>query len=259
LITQAGILIGCLPEFQDFYGLKTNQAYTAESIIEARKTLDLSKLVPATYSEVKPEKANSYEIGYKGILGGKLLVDGYLYYCVYKDFLSRVGVGQSLTGSPSGVLSALATKNISYTQNAPGEVKALGWGIGMEYQAVKGYVLYGNIFSDQLDDIPEGYITYFNAPKYRWNLGLRNENVYRNVGFNVVVKWQDNNYYEGTFVTGTLPYFAWVDAQVTYRMPNTKSVFRLGGTNIGNAYYRTGYGSPYVGGLYYISYGYNIF
>jgi outer membrane receptor protein involved in Fe transport len=53
--------------------------------------------------------------------------------------------------------------------------------------------------------------------------------------------------------------FTWVDAQITYRPKNSKSVWRLGGTNLGNNYYRTGFGSPYVGGLYYISYGYNIF
>jgi hypothetical protein len=42
-------------------------------------------------------------------------------------------------------------------------------------------------------------------------------------------------------------------------MPKYKSVIRLGGTNVLNNYQRTGYGSPYVGGLYYISYGYNVF
>lgn len=259
LITQAGYLIGCLPEFQDFYGLKTNQPYTAESIVTYRETLNASDLQLAVFNEVKPEKANSYELGYKGILGGKLLIDAYIYYCIYKDFLARVGVGQSLTGSASGLLSSLSTRNLSYTQNAPGDVTAIGWGIGMEYQLVRGFTLYGNVFSDKLDDVPPGYITYFNAPEYRWNLGLRNDNIYKGIGFNIVAKWQDNNYYEGTFVTGTLPYFTWVDAQISYRPAGTKSLFRIGGTNIGNAYYRTGYGSPYVGGLYYVSYGHNIF
>ena len=118
--------------------------------------------------------------------------------------------------------------------------------------------MYGNVFSDLLKDVAAGDVTFFNAPKFRWNLGLRNDNVYRNIGFNVVVKAQDSNYYEGTFVTGTLPGFTWVDAQVTYRVPQTKSVFRVGGTNLGNNYFRTGFGSPYVGGLYYVSYGYNL-
>ena len=128
-----------------------------------------------------------------------------------------------------------------------------------DYQLPRRFNLYGNIFSDELRDVPTGFVTYFNAPKYRWNLGLRNENVYKNIGFNIVVKWQDENFYEGTFVTGTLPAFATVDAQLTYRMPKKKGVFRIGGTNIGNYYYQTAVGNPSVGGLYYVSYGYNIF
>ncbi|MBL0334255.1 MAG: hypothetical protein IPP73_02685 [Chitinophagaceae bacterium] len=73
------------------------------------------------------------------------------------------------------------------------------------------------------------------------------------------MKYQDNNYYEGTFVSGTLPYFTTVDAQISYTPTGTKSIFRISGTNLGNSYNRTGFGSPYVGGLYYVSYGWNIF
>lgn len=263
LITGAGYLIGCLPEFQTFYGLNspTNPAYTAESILAYRagNPANTSVLVPAQYKEVKPETVNSYEVGYKGIIMSKLLVDVYGYYSVYKDFLATIGVGQSLTGSATGLYSALTTQNISYKQNAEQDVKAYGWGLSLDYQLFKGFTAYGNIFSDKLRNLPAGFVSFFNAPKYRWNLGLRNENVYKGWGFNVVMKWQDNSYYEGTFVSGTLPYFAWVDGQISYRPAGTKSIFRIGGTNLGNNYYRTGFGSPYVGGLYYVSYGYNLF
>ncbi|HRF18315.1 MAG TPA: TonB-dependent receptor, partial [Chitinophagaceae bacterium] len=113
-------------------------------------------------------------------------------------------------------------------------IKSQGWGIGVEYQAIKNYFFYGNVFSDYLKNVDPSVVTFFNAPKYRFNVGLRNDNAYKNIGFNVVFKWQDNNYYEGTFVSGTLPYFGWWDAQVTYRPQGTKSVFRIGGTNLGN-------------------------
>jgi outer membrane receptor protein involved in Fe transport len=262
LVTGAGYLIGCLPEFQTFYGLNSTDrpAYTAASILEYRATGDQSRLVKAVYKDVKPEVVNSYEVGYKGILGGKLLIDAYAYYSVYKDFLATIGVGQSnIPNNPAGLLSPFTTTNVSYKQTAEEDVKAIGWGVSMEYQFLKGFAIYGNVFSDKLEDLPQGFVSFFNAPKYRFNIGLRNENLYKGFGFNIVAKWQDNNYYEGTFVTGTLPYFTWVDAQISYRPAGTKSLFRLGGTNIGNNYYRTGYGSPYVGGLYYVSYGYNIF
>ncbi|MBK8951503.1 MAG: TonB-dependent receptor [Chitinophagaceae bacterium] len=256
-------LIGCLPEFQNYYKLNsTKPGYTAASILAYRAGApsDSSRLVRATYREVKPETMNSYEIGYKGVLAKKILIDAYFYYSQYNDFLVSEAVGQSQSESLGklGLYSPFSTNNVSYVQNSSQKVKSIGWGIGLEYKAFKDYIFYGNVFSDELRDVPAGTVTFFNAPKYRFNIGLRNESVFKGIGFNVVAKWQDNNYYEGTFVSGTLPYFTWVDAQVTYHPIGTKATFRLGGTNLGNNYYRTGYGSPAVGGLYYISYSYNL-
>jgi outer membrane receptor protein involved in Fe transport len=265
LLTGAGLLIGCLPEQQTKYGLNgNNPGYTAASVLAYRASgnpANTNLLIQAQYREVKPETVNSFEVGYKGILGGKLLLDAYAYYSINKNFVATIGVAQSAMANPSAtdLYSPFTTRNVSYVQNAQQDVKAIGWGVSAEYQLGRGFNMYGNLFSDQLQDVPAGFVSFFNAPKYRWNLGLRNDNVYKGIGFNVVVRWQDNNYYEGTFVSGTLPYFTWVDAQVSYRMPKTKSVFRIGGTNLGNSYYRTGFGSPYVGGLYYVSYGYNLF
>ena len=257
----SSFLIGSLPEFQTYYNLNsTKPGYTAASILSYRAgTLaDSNRLVKAVYTELRPETVNSYEVGYKGIIGKKLLVDAYYYFSQYNDFIISQAVGQSQTGPNFQLYSGFSTNNVSYNQNSSQTVKSSGWGVGIEYKLFKNYMLYGNIFSDVLKDVASGDVTFFNAPKYRYNIGLRNENVCKNIGFNIVAKWQDNNYYQGTFISGTLPYFTWVDAQVSYRPAGTKSTFRVGGTNLGNNYYRTGYGSPAVGGLYYISYGFNL-
>ncbi len=256
-------LIGALPEFQTYYKLNsTRPGYTAASVLAYRAgtPADSSRLVVATYKEVKPETVKSYEVGYKGIIGKKLLFDAYFYSSKFKDFLLSTAVAQSqVPNSKLGLYSPFSTDNVSYVQNSDQTVTSQGWGAGVDYKVVKNYFFYGNVFSDILKDVPAGAVTFFNAPKYRFNVGLRNDNVYKNIGFNVVFKWQDNNYYEGTFVSGTLPYFGWWDAQVSYRPAGTKSLFRVGGTNLGNNYQRTGFGSPAVGGLYYISYGWNLF
>jgi hypothetical protein len=256
LNTGSVTLIGALPEFITRYGLNTG-TYTAESVNAARQTFNTSLLQPSTFNEVEPESVSSGEIGYKGILAKKLYIDAYVYYSRYKNFFSSVAVVKS--SSPTNALNPLASINYSYSQNSTEIVKASGWGIGIEYQLQRGYLLGGNLFSDKLKDLPPGFIAFFNAPDLRANLSLRNDNVYKNIGFNIIAKWQNFNNYEGTFVAGQLPAFWWVDAQVSYRMPKSKSVFRLGGSNILNHYARTGYGSPYVGGVYYVSYGYNIF
>lgn len=262
LATGAGVLMGCLPEFQDFYKLNsTLPGFTAASVLAYRSgtIADSSRLVRAQYRPVTPEKVYSYEIGYKGVLAKKLLIDAYAYYSEYQDFLETVAVVQSRQGNRFELFSPFSSTNLSYVQNSANKVKSVGWGIGLEYQFLKGYSLYGNVFNDELYDVTPGAVTFFNAPAYRFNIGLRNDNFYKGLGFNVVFKWQDNNFYEGTFVTGTLPYFGWWDGQITYRPKGTKSTFRIGGTNLGNFYARTGFGSPAVGGLYYMSYGYNLF
>lgn len=249
-------LVGALPEFVTRYGLNTG-TYTAESAIAARKASNPALLKPAVFGTVEPESVSSGEIGYKGLINKKLLIDFYGYYSRYQNFFARIAVVKA--ASPTAALNPFTSSNYAYIQNSPDVVKATGWGLGLEYLLPKGYIASGNVYSDKLRDLPQGFIAFFNAPKYRFNLSLRNDNVYKNIGFNVITKWQGRNYYEGTFVTGTLPAFTWVDAQISYRLPKTKSVFKIGGSNITNNYQRTGFGSPYVGGVYYISYGYNIF
>ena len=256
LNTGSVILVGISPSFVTKYGLNTN-TYTAESVGAARAALNPALLVQSKFNSVKPESVASGEIGYKGLIAKKLLIDAYAYYSHYQDFFARVAVVKG--SSAVAVLNPFTSTNFSYIQNSSTAVKTTGWGLGAEYQLPKGYMLGANIFSDKLRNLEPGFVAFFNAPKYRWNISLRNDNVCHNIGFNVIVKWQDENYYEGTFVTGTLPSFAWVDAQISYKIPKSKSVVKLGGSNIGNSYYRTGFGSPYVGGVYYLSYGYNIF
>ncbi len=258
----SSFLIGSLPEFQSYYKLNsTRPGYTTASVLSYRAgaIADSSRLVQATFNELKPETVNSYEVGYKGVIGKKLLLDAYFYYSYYNDFIvSQAVVQGGQNGYKFETYSNFSSNNVSYNQNSTQTVKSSGWGIGIEYKLIKNYVFYGNVFSDVLKDVAPGDVTFFNAPKYRVNVGLRNDNVCHNIGFNIVAKWQDENYYEGTFISGTLPSFTWVDAQVSYRPAGTKSVFRVGGTNLGNKYARTGFGSPAVGGLYYISYGFNI-
>jgi outer membrane receptor for ferric coprogen and ferric-rhodotorulic acid len=117
----------------------------------------------------------------------------------------------------------------------------------------------GNVFGDELKDVPANVVTFFNTPKLRYNLGVGNPDLYKGIGFNVMYRWQDKVYWEGTFGTAEIPSYGVVDAMVSYRFPGTKHLLKFGGSNVGNEYYRSAFGNPSVGGLYYISFGYNVF
>jgi hypothetical protein len=129
----------------------------------------------------------------------------------------------------------------------------------VEYRFLKTYNLIANVYSDKLRDVPANFVTFFNTPEYRFNLGVNNADVYKGIGFNLMYKWQDKVYWEGTFGSAEIPAYGMLDAMVSYRLPKTKHLLKIGATNVTNNYYRSAFGNPSIGGLYYISFGYNVF
>jgi outer membrane receptor protein involved in Fe transport len=72
-------------------------------------------------------------------------------------------------------------------------------------------------------------------------------------------RWVDSFTYEGTFAVGEMPSYGTFDAALSYKLLASKSQIKVGGTNIFNRYYRTGFGNPQIGGLYYMSFAWNVF
>lgn len=251
-------LMGGLPQLREKYGLNTNPGYTLESFLQFAATSNPAVLKVQQFDEFKPETSTSYEVGYKGVIGGKLLVDAYVYTSDYQDFITGVTVVQSANGTIPGLITNRNIYNISV--NSPTKVKTQGWGLSLEYLLPKNFSVTANVYSDEIKNVPQGFATYFNAPKYRFNVGVNNSGwLFGNrLGGSVIYRWQDAFFYEGTFGAGNIPAYGVVDAVLTYKLPKVKSIVKVGGTNIWNKYYRTGWGAPQVGGLYYFSYGYNL-
>lgn len=264
----ANRLIGGLPEFNTYFKFNTNPAYTSESVVAYRASVATGAPNPillqqAQFTVVKPERVRSYEIGYRGLISKKLLLDFYGYYSRYQDFIGRVAVARGKSGNPATYATELASPftsdNYSFVYNTTNDVQAKGWGLSVNYLIGKGYELNVNMSSDRLQDVPETVVTFFNTPKFRYNIGFGNSNLGKHWGFNVLYRWQDDVYWEGTFGTGDVPSFSTVDAQVTYKLPGIRSQWKLGASNLFNKYYRSAFGNPEIGGLYYISFGYNVF
>ena len=203
-----------------------------------------------------------FELGYRGLITPKFLVDVYGYYSKYNDFIGRVAVGRGASGNPANapvdLASPFTTNNMSFVVNTDNTVNAIGWGASINYQLTHGYELSANVSSDQLNNVPADVVTFFNTPKFRYNLGIGNNNVGKGFGFNVQYRWQDEVFWEGTFGTGDVPSFGTVDAIISYKLPSSKSMIKFGGSNILNKYYQSAFGNPRIGGLYYVSFGYNV-
>jgi outer membrane receptor protein involved in Fe transport len=240
-------LIGGLPSFLNRYQLISNKPYTEASYRQA--VAGTGALVQYTFDPrgVRPESVKAFELGYKGLLGSNFLLDIYGFYNTYKDFITGVNVYQ---------LNGTTFTKFGVPVNAAGEVNTYGGALGLDYVRGK-YTFSGNVSYNKIGDLPADYNNDFNTPEIRYNLGLSNREVFKNVGFNVNYRWQDKFVWFSSFAGGEVPAFGTVDAQVNLKMPSINSVIKVGGSNILNKYYITSYGNPEVGAMYYVSLAFN--
>ena len=254
-------LLGGVPYFQQKYNLNGN-SYQLSSLP--------SVSTPYTITPFKPESVNTLEFGYKGLaMDSKLLIDLYGYYGQYQDFLSRILlVKPKSTFTLASIKNAIATNTsvsnvadiYSIPVNSTEKVKTSGFGASLGYQLPYGFLLNTNFSSDNLNNVPAGFVAYFNTPKYRANVSFGNTGfgVKKLVGFNVSYRWQEAFSFEGDFANDNLPEIYTVDAQISLKLPSTKAVVKIGANNLLNQYYVNAVGNSIIGGLYYVSFGYNV-
>jgi outer membrane receptor protein involved in Fe transport len=248
-------LIGGNKDFIKIYHFDTNPAYDRDS-------LKNGKVLQQGFGELKPEALSSFELGYRGLLmNSKLLIDLYGYYGQYTDFLARKVVAQSKINGPISQADADTGQIYSVPINSTAKVKTYGFGLSLDYRLPLNFTISVNAASDNLTDVPTNFIASFNSPKYKANASISNTGFGKNkrLGFNLAYRWQDKFYFQGDLANGNLPAVQTLDAQLSYKFPSTKSVFKFGATNLLNQYYYNGVGNSEVGGLYYVSFGYNIY
>lgn len=265
LLVGGGVrLLGGLPELRNYYKFNSNPVYTLESFraslgTNPPSTLNPTLLKPANFPEYKAESLKSYEVGYKGLFAKTVLIDAYYYYGTYTNFLGRTIVVQSVDGTVPGLYAARNTYSIAVNSSA--KVNTYGYGISLNWNLQKNFSVNGNLTQDKISGVPTGFVSFFNVPDYRLVLGFANSGFGKGkrLGFNFSLRNQSGFFYESDFRQGRLEGFTTVDGQVSYKLPATRSVIKLGATNLTNRYYQTGFGNPSVGGIYYLSYGYNVF
>ena len=260
-------LMGGLRELRTFNGFINNPAYSLASVQAfgasvLRGAPNPGLLKEQAFGEFKPESLSTYEIGYKALVAKKLMVDFYAYAGNYKNFITSVTVLQSRTAQQTifDLLDPNKRTAYSISTNADVNVSSSGWGLSLDYILPRNFTASASVSSDEIGNLPNGFISYFNTPKMRVNVGLNNSGflLKDRLGFGATFHYQDGFIYEGTFGVGKVSSFNTLDAVLTYKVPKIKSMVKVGGTNIMNHYYRTAFGNPSIGGLYYVSFAYNI-
>ncbi|MFY0654233.1 MAG: TonB-dependent receptor [Cyclobacteriaceae bacterium] len=244
----------------DKYNMESNPVYTWQSVQNALTSGNDGDLVRYDFEEFKTEKIGTWEIGYKGLWFDKLFVDSYYYYSSYTDFIAEVLLVQSVDNDPAALAAGGLSQEYGYDINASGNVTSHGWAVSGDYSVGKGWHVGGNIAFNKLlsekDLVDQGFRAAYNTPEYRTNFTVSNREIIKNLGFSASMRWQDAFKWESAFsqVRGNVvPSFTTVDAQVSYKLPQFKSILKLGGSNILNERYVTSFGNPTMGALYYLS------
>jgi len=258
LQTGSARLIGGLPQFITAYGLNDGSTYDTAQLNNFKATS-----VPPTafqYKEFKPETVASWELGYKGVIDNKLLIDVYGFYARYTNFIGlTVLVKDPFPQGFTGPYVQNSKNTFGIYTNSANKVNTVGAGISLEYKLPNGFVASGNYAYNNISGNDNGQQTDFNTPKNKFNLSFANYTIAKYYGFNVTYRWQQEYLYQSSFITGITPAFGALDAQVSMKTPHlTGSVIKIGAANLLNTYYRDAIGNANIGGLYYISFGYNI-
>lgn len=261
------ILLGSAKDNAERYGIHNGGGWTRASYedftanggrVNADGSIasgDASRLVIANVDYVEPEQLRAFEVGYKGVFNGDLLLDVNAYYNAYEDFIGSLDVVSNHATTHQGDEVPAGTVFSPYV-NSAATVSSFGVGVGATYNLPKGYQLTGNYNYATLEedkDQDPNFRSGFNTPKNKFTVGIGNRKLTKTLGFNVSYRWQDEFLWESDFGAWNVPEFGVVDAQVSYRIPAIKTIAKIGGSNLFGGDYRTNLGGPFVGQQYYIS------
>jgi outer membrane receptor protein involved in Fe transport len=226
---------------------------------------------------VKAERVSAYEIGYRGLVGSdesRITVDLSVYYNQYQDFIAGknvvvpyygdVAFSQTAPVGPGGApvpLSLVALSQGDYTvfstyTNTSADINSYGASIGLTTKIFGGFNLganytYAKFDFDQASD-PD-FEAGFNTPEHKVKIQFGKQNVFKNFGFNINARWQDEYRWESTFLDADIASRTVIDAQINYSVPAWKSVFKVGGANLTGQEYLSAPGVGAIGSQYYVS------
>ncbi len=226
---------------------------------------------------VQPEKVTAYEVGYRGAIAtsdtNKIGIDLSFYYNQYDDFISNENVvvplygligssaASNVPGVTEGQLALLAVQNedtaiFSAYTNSVADISSYGATIGLNTKIFNGFNIglnyaWSKFDFDQASD-PD-FEAGFNTPEHKVKFQFGKQNVFKNLGFNVNLRWQDEFYWESTFMDAQIDARTVLDAQINYSVPKWKSNFKLGGANITGQEYLSAPGVGAIGSQYFFA------
>ncbi|SNT26570.1 TonB-dependent Receptor Plug Domain [Ekhidna lutea] len=241
-------------------------------------------LTPFTSSDIKPvvpEQVRSIEFGYKSLIGNKLLVDAVYYHNTYTDFITQIQVvvADEATDGSMNPLTLISGSAITIADgetviedpddptpdgfngntaqiysNLEDDATAQGAALGLTYNLPRGYTVGGNYsWNKFIGGFTDNNLNEFNTPEHKFNVNFGNRKITDKLGFNVTYRWQEAFRWESSFAVGDVPSYSTIDAQISLKLEEIKSVLKIGGSNLFGDSYIQSLGGPNIGSIYYVS------
>lgn len=269
LETPVSLLVGGLSVTRNRYNLDSYPLYTYDEKYVSNPT-DASQWTPLMLNPLQPERVISYELGYKGVISNRLIIDAYYYQSQLQNY-----IGGMVFVSPENPL--LGAKTVSTTTNYNKAIGYQGFGVGLDYLLTSRLVLSANVSNTTLpvtgvnlwnkapnrNVLDDGFQVGFNTPKYRYNVSVaRRISAQSRWGFNVTYRYQTRFYWNDLILPAqartltnsqqiVIPAYGTLDAQVSLKVKALKSILKIGANNLLNQAYTTAWANPQIGGMYY--------
>jgi len=237
-------------------------AYTLASVQAFQQSENPDSLVKFTPKDIMPQSVDAFELGWSSLIGGCVLVDVLGYYSTWKNFIGYTNVANTPGTDDVNAFkdhSTYVQYNIAY--NGAEKVNTYGYAASVSVDLSHNFLAKVNFSSDFLKNRNNSQINNFNTPNYKFNIDFGNEGFgnKQRYAFSTTFRYRPAYFYQIGFASGTVDASAVLDAQISYKLLQAHSRIKLGATNLTNTYYRTGFGSPAIGGMYYVSFAYNVF
>ncbi len=207
---------------------------------------------------VRPERVQTLEIGYRGLIANKIYIDAGAYVSFYRYFLGYKLGATFKEGTSFDQTEVRQFQVWRIAANAQDQVMTYGAAIGVNYYFYKGYALNANYSLNILNrgNSTDSIIPAFNTPPNKFNIGISGSDIkigkQRGFGFNVNYKWIQGFLFEGSpQFTGTIPTYSMLDAQISWEVQQLYTTFKFGGSNLISKRNFQTYGGPGIGRMIY--------
>ena len=215
---------------------------TVESFDAYRSTPQLleglNKLDYFNIDRIRPEKARTIEVGYRGTHWENFYFDVSAYHSWYTDFIGyMIGIDAAFDPTNGFPLGGIQVYRLA--ANASGQVRTMGGNFGVTYFRKKAVYTFNYSYNKLISGADDPIIPAYNTPLNKFNVGVTGREYRipwtdkRDLGFGVNYKFIEGFTFTGSpQFTGPIRSYDMVDAQVNVGFPKAHLTVKLGASNL---------------------------